>query len=55
MAVPVGPVSSSTAMARSISSSMSSGSFLPPAAKNLMPLSGIGLWDAEIITPMSAP
>ena len=32
-------------------SSTSSGSLCPPAAKSLMPLSGIGLCDAEIITP----
>ncbi|SKY98779.1 Uncharacterised protein [Mycobacteroides abscessus subsp. abscessus] len=35
----------------SIRSSTSSSSLCPPAPKNLMPLSGIGLCDAEIITP----
>src|SRR3954447_3088994 len=39
---------------RSITRSMSSSSFTPPRARNLMPLSGIGLWLAEIITPRSA-
>src|SRR5688572_18270545 len=34
--------------------SMSSSSLCPPRDRNLMPLSGIGLWLAEIITPMSA-
>ena len=37
----------------SISSSLVSGSLKPPRAKNLMPLSGIGLWDAEITAPIS--
>ena len=32
----------------SISSSLLSGSLKPPRAKNLMPLSGMGLWEAEI-------
>ena len=40
--------------AASIWSSTSSASLCPPAAKNLIPLSGAGLWDAEIITPKSA-
>ena len=35
-------------------SSTSSGSLVPPYEKNLMPLSGAGLCDAEIITPKSA-
>ncbi len=35
-------------------SSTSSGSLVPPMAKNLMPLSGAGLCDAEIMTPKSA-
>ena len=50
------PLGSSLAVpiAASIRSSTSSGSFTPPAAKNLMPLSGAGLWDAEIMTPKSA-
>ena len=30
------------------------GELVSPRAKNLIPLSGIGLWDAEIITPRSA-
>src|SRR5215208_3925934 len=38
----------------SIASSSSSPSLAPPRAKNLIPLSGIGLWLAEIITPRSA-
>ena len=38
----------------SIASSSASASLCPPRAKNLMPLSGIGLCDAEIITPRSA-
>src|SRR3954452_10409038 len=36
-------------------SSTSSGSLTPPRAKILMPLSGAGLCDAEIMTPKSAP
>ena len=36
-------------------SSTSSASLWPPRAKNLIPLSGIGLCDAESITPRSAP
>src|SRR5690606_30469461 len=39
----------------SISSSTASGSLKPPRAKNLMPLSGAGLCDAESMTPRSAP
>ena len=39
----------------SISASIESSSLPPPRANNLMPLSGIALWDAEIITPRSAP
>src|SRR2546430_925733 len=39
----------------SISSSSTSGSLCPPAAKSLIPLSGMGLCEAEIITPRSAP
>ena len=35
-------------------SSTSSGSLAPPRAKNLMPLSGAGLCDAETMTPKSA-
>ena len=37
----------------SISSSFVSGSLNPPRAKNLMPLSGMGLCDAEITAPIS--
>ena len=37
--------------AASIRISISSGSLCPPAAKSLMPLSGIGLCEAESITP----
>src|SRR5665647_314054 len=36
-------------------SSTSSGSLVPPKANSLMPLSGAGLCEAEIITPKSAP
>lgn len=50
---PVGPVMRGS-IASSMRSSSSSESFRPPAAKNLMPLSGIGLWDAEIIAPSAA-
>ena len=39
----------------SIAASNESSNFPPPLAKNLIPLSGIGLWDALIITPRSAP
>ena len=39
----------------STASRRASGSLCPPAAKSLMPLSGIGLCEAEIITPRSAP
>ncbi len=35
-------------------SSVASSSLWPPGPKILMPLSGIGLCDAEIITPKSA-
>src|SRR3954451_21822928 len=35
----------------SIATSVSSRSFRPPASKNLMPLSGYGLWLAEIMAP----
>jgi hypothetical protein len=38
-----------------ISSSTRSGSFLPFAPKNLMPLSSNGLWEAEITLPPAAP
>ena len=37
----------------SIWSSLASGNLNPPRAKNLMPLSGIGLWEAEITAPIS--
>src|SRR3954454_14736195 len=39
---------------RSIAASSASGSLCPPRLKSLMPLSGIGLWLAEIMTPRSA-
>src|SRR6476619_3347087 len=39
----------------SIAVSIASSSFTPPRARNLMPLSGIGLWLAESTTPRSAP
>src|SRR3954454_15750504 len=38
-----------------MASSMSSASLWPPRAKNLSPLSGIGLWLAEMTAPRSAP
>jgi hypothetical protein len=41
-------------MSSSIRSSIASGSFIPSAEKNLMPLSSGGLWEAEITTPASA-
>jgi hypothetical protein len=34
-----------------MASSTSSGSLVPVAEKNLMPLSSKGLWEAEITTP----
>src|SRR5690554_372997 len=37
-----------------MASSTASSSLWPPRAKNLMPLSGMGLWDAEITTSRSA-
>ena len=52
-----GPVQTGRAASRSpprSASSISSGSLCPPAAKSLMPLSGIGLCEAESITPRSA-
>ena len=39
---------------RSIAASTASGSLCPPRLNSLMPLSGIGLWLAEIMTPRSA-
>src|SRR5579883_1300009 len=39
----------------SIASSTSSASLWPPRAKNLIPLSGAGLWLADSTTPRSAP
>ena len=38
----------------SIRSSTSSGSLKPSRPKNLIPLSGYGLWEAEMTTPASA-
>src|SRR6478736_1462271 len=52
-AAPVGS-SFSPDIADSMRSSTTSGSFTPPRAKILMPLSGAGLWDAETMTPKSA-
>ena len=49
---PTGGCSASSA--RSIAASTSSGSFVPPTANSLMPLSRYGLCDAEIIAPMRA-
>ncbi|CAB4668962.1 unannotated protein [freshwater metagenome] len=39
----------------SIAASSESSNLPPPRAKNLIPLSGMGLCDALIITPRSAP
>src|SRR4051812_48741098 len=39
----------------SIAASVSSRSFRPPASKNLIPLSGYGLWLAEIMAPGARP
>ena len=39
----------------SIASSSSSASLCPPRARNFSPLSGIGLWLAEMTAPRSAP
>src|SRR4051812_4877920 len=57
MPAPVGRSTSAcpSVTADSILSSISSGSFCPPAAKSLIPLSGIGLCEADSITPRSAP
>src|SRR3954465_13826896 len=57
MPAPVGRSTSAcpSVTAASILSSISSGSFCPPAAKSLIPLSGIGLCEADSITPRSAP
>src|SRR4051794_23367728 len=41
-------------MRRSMASSMASSSLWPPRAKNLMPLSGMALCEAESMTPRSA-
>ena len=49
------PVATARRSRRSIATSMASSSLRPPRAKNLMPLSGIGLCEAESITPRSAP
>ena len=38
-----------------MATSMASSSLRPPRAKNLMPLSGIGLCEADSTTPKSAP
>ena len=39
----------------SMSSSVASGSLIPPGPKNLIPLSLAGLWLAEMTTPKAAP
>ena len=44
-----------TGQGASIASSTASGSLTPPRAKNLIPLSGAGLWLADSMTPRSAP
>jgi hypothetical protein len=36
-------------------SSTASGSLKPSGPKNLMPLSGMALWEAEITAPAAAP
>src|SRR3954447_18114230 len=56
MPPPVGrPISACpSSIACSIRTSSSSGSLVPPAANSLIPLSGIGLCEAESITPRSA-
>ena len=41
-------------MRASIRASIASSNLPPPRANNLIPLSGIGLWEAEIMTPRSA-
>ena len=57
MPAPVGRWSSEAppTTVRSIAASTASGSLCPPRLNSLMPLSGIGLWLAEIMTPRSAP
>ena len=47
--------SQSSPMRASMAASRSSSSLCPPRARNLMPLSGMGLCDAESTTPMSTP
>ena len=47
--------SQSSPMRASMAASSSSSSLCPPRDRNLMPLSGIGLCDAESTTPMSTP
>src|SRR3954453_17353253 len=42
-------------MRRSIAASTASGSLWPPRLNNLMPLSGIGLWLAQSMTPRPGP
>ena len=55
MSAPVGRGTVSTVvMAASMQFSTSSSSLCPPGPKILMPLSGIGLYDAEIMTPKVA-
>src|SRR3954469_3296401 len=56
MPAPVGRCSSDRPLTTvcSIAASRASGSLCPPRLNSLMPLSGIGLWLAEIMTPRSA-
>ncbi|SLJ18077.1 Uncharacterised protein [Mycobacteroides abscessus subsp. abscessus] len=54
MPAPVGRTGSSAATSASMRSSTASSSLCPPAAKILIPLSGMGLCEAEIITPRHA-
>src|SRR5207302_9861230 len=48
---PAGPGPVAVASRSSMASSVALASLVPPGPKNLSPLSGIGLWLAEIITP----
>jgi hypothetical protein len=54
MPAPVGRMPGPWWTSSSIRSSAASSSLWPPGPKILMPLSGIGLCDALIITPKSA-
>src|SRR5207245_1881064 len=48
---PAGPGPVAVASRSSMASSVALASLVPPGPKNLSPLSGIGLWLAEILTP----